>query len=49
MAVVEEVGGSWFFAYHCGICYLYGGPGKKHPPNNRRGGGGASKNCKGKI
>ena len=30
----EEVGGgSWFFAYHCGICYE-GEPGK-NTPNNR--------------
>ena len=39
------MGGSWFFAYHCGICYEGGGGQEKNTPNNR---GGASKNFKGK-
>ena len=32
-----EEGGSWVFAYHCGLCYEGGGQEKQNTPNNRGG------------
>ena len=43
--VEEGGGGSWFFAFHCGICYE-GREGRKKTHHIIE--GGTSKNCKGK-